>query len=122
MSRPESGPASQLGQPPTRAGTYCVGPPAAPALTRKTVLSTPNSPAAPNMRAMRVWLALLSPRSLQPDPVPLAGAWGMGAVTCMRLIVTSGPPASLPWERYSLHIAAFAGAPVRGCAFTLRRL
>jgi len=48
MSRPRSGPASHAGQPPLRAGTYCDGAEAAPALTRKTVVRIPSSPSAPS--------------------------------------------------------------------------
>jgi hypothetical protein len=46
--RPCSGPASHAGQPPLRAGTYCEGAEAAPALTSDTLASTPSKPSAPS--------------------------------------------------------------------------
>src|SRR5277367_3355813 len=52
--RPSRGPASQLGQPPLRAGTYCDGLLAAPAVMRKTVVSTPSRPSVPSARSARV--------------------------------------------------------------------
>jgi hypothetical protein len=51
---PSKGPASQPGQPPLRAGTYCEGVLAAPALSRKTVVNTPSRPSAPSTRSERV--------------------------------------------------------------------
>jgi hypothetical protein len=52
MCRPANGPASHGAQPPLRAGTYCDGSPAAPALVRKTVTTTPSSPSSPSARAV----------------------------------------------------------------------
>src|SRR5476649_2120113 len=54
MCSPSKGPASQPGQPPLRAGTYCEGLLAAPAVTRNTVVSTPSRPSAPSARSARV--------------------------------------------------------------------
>ena len=48
MPRPLSGPASQPGQPPLRAGTNCDGADAAPALSRSTLATTPSRPSAPS--------------------------------------------------------------------------
>src|ERR1019366_6631565 len=48
--RPCSGPDSQVGQPPPRAGTYDVGLPAAPATTANTLTTTPTRPAVPSAR------------------------------------------------------------------------
>ncbi len=56
--RPSRGPASQLGQPPLRAGTYCEGADATPAVNRKTVVSIPSSPSAPSARTARVPLRM----------------------------------------------------------------
>jgi processive 1,2-diacylglycerol beta-glucosyltransferase len=48
--KPCRGPYNHAGQPPLRAGTYCVGVPAAPAATPNTLAGTPKSPATPSAR------------------------------------------------------------------------
>jgi hypothetical protein len=66
-SNPRSGPASHAGQPPLRAGTYCEGAEAAPALIRNTLVSTPTRPSAPSTPMAR------------PDVrVPRALSWRAG--------------------------------------------
>ena len=48
------GPASQLGQPPLRAGTYCDGLLAAPAAISRMLVSTASRPSAPSARSARI--------------------------------------------------------------------
>ena len=48
--RPSRGPASHPGQPPLRPGTYCEGSLATPAVSRKTVVTTPSSPSQVSAR------------------------------------------------------------------------
>jgi hypothetical protein len=64
---PRNGPANHAGQPPLRAGTYCEGVEAAPALIRNTLVSTPKRPSAPSART-----ACAGAR------VPVVGPWGAG--------------------------------------------
>src|SRR6202453_3019128 len=88
--RPANGPASQLGQPPLRAGTYCDGPLAAPAATSRTLVNTPSRPSAPSQRSARVQdgdspePALLRPpadsRAVRRRPV-------RGVVACTRSLL-----------------------------------
>src|SRR5690242_19672216 len=86
-SRPRSGPASQSGQPPARAGTNEVGRVAAPAAMRKALATTPARPAAPSHvahGARRAPLAARAPAAARPaiSSWALAGRAPVGA--CIR--------------------------------------
>ena len=88
--RPSSGPAIQPGQPPTRAGTYCEGRVAMPAVNRNTVLRTPSRPSAPSARsAPSLRCAPLAGLMLAVDGAPV-WAWAVGPAACMSLLLRLG--------------------------------
>jgi len=81
--RPSKGPAIHPGQPPLRAGTNCEGLLAAPAASRKAVVSTPSRPSAPSARS-----ALTGIRAPVCSTMPLGALPGtrtldMGVLACM---------------------------------------
>jgi hypothetical protein len=87
--RPSKGPASQPGQPPLRAGTYCVGLLAAPAASRKALVNTPSRPSMPSARRARVELddpcssaAVLLDEDRIGRPLPVRGV-----VACTRSLL-----------------------------------
>src|ERR1700730_628310 len=85
--RPSRGPAIQLGQPPLRPGTNCEGRVAAPAATRKTLVTTPTRPAEPRARrapAGRSPIDLCA-RAAPPVPsgAPPTSTRGIGLAACI---------------------------------------
>ena len=84
-AEPASGPASQPGQPPLRAGTYTVGALAAPAHSRNTLASTPSRPsrraraAPPRPRGARRRASRSRRARLASESAPL----GIGVVASM---------------------------------------
>src|SRR5271155_1769580 len=102
---PRSGPASQSGQPPLWAGTYCEGAEAAPALIKKTLVRTPTSPSAPNAHTVRLGADGPLARPVRGSP-RWRPEWDP--------IVAAPRCASVPSGRYPLVKAvALGGLPVR---------
>jgi hypothetical protein len=94
MCRPSNGPANHCAQPPLRPGTYSDGSPAAPAATRKIVISIPSSPSTPSarvtVRARDGARRERARRRSEPDcAAASSGARGRGLALCIELILTS---------------------------------
>ena len=106
---PRNGPASHAGQPPVRAGTYCEGVEAAPALTRKTLMRIPSSPSAPTVRTRPAGVLAPAPTLVSAAVAPEIRTDGMGVAAGIRPIVTSREPASVQRARYSVYTAAPRG-------------
>jgi hypothetical protein len=99
--RPAKGPATQFGQPPLRAGTYCEGPLAASAVSRKTLVSTPISPSAPSTRSAPAPIRGPAVSSTPLGARPATRTLDMGGVACMGSLLRlpdvqgSGVPGTL---------------------------
>jgi hypothetical protein len=85
--RPLSGPAIQPGQPPLRPGTYCVGLVAAPALSRKTLVTTPSSPSAPSTRMAPVPLRAPVAASMLPGAFAALLRPAVGIAACISSLL-----------------------------------
>jgi hypothetical protein len=88
--RPPSGPDSQAGHPPLRAGTNWEGADAAPALSSSTHVTTPISPTAPS-----AWTTPAGAREPVPPPARAPArrapaAEEIGVAACMHHILASG--------------------------------
>src|SRR5450755_2240576 len=86
MPTPRScrGPAIQCGQPPLRPGTYWEGRVAAPALSRKTVVTTPSRPSAPSARTARAPPPAPVVASMPAGAPAAGGRRAVGVAACMR--------------------------------------
>jgi hypothetical protein len=85
--RPCSGPASQFGHPPLRAGTYFEGPLAASAVNRNTVVTTPSSPTAPSARRAPAPLHVAVLAAISPGGVAVKGTRSVGVAACISSLL-----------------------------------
>src|SRR5664279_2169378 len=105
-----SGPASQPGQPPLRPGTYCEGAPAAPALSRKTVVRTPSRPSAPSARMTPAGARAPAERPLCARTGPGIRTSGIGVAACMEPLLRLPELQVSGATRYPENTAASAGS------------
>ena len=88
--KPSRGPAIQPGQPPLRPGTYGEGAVATPAVSKKTVVTTPSRPSEPSNRTAAVPLRVpVAAPASAGGPTVLCGR-AVGIAACMGSLLRLG--------------------------------